>query len=245
MCIDPQCKYVTDAFDRSELSPYSSQAISVRIGPNGASYTVLEAMLEQYPGLRARMNHQKPGAPIDLPEVDEDVAHTLLHFIYTRNYQSLGLGGISETARATAEFKRSILAYCAAQVCEIKQLEEVTQSKMEHFSGQISLFSLQEILSQVASRIPSADVWFPEHLYRWVKSTLQRNQDLLGDENVLHLVGRTVLFDRAIVRSITEMYCEKSAAFDLLSQGRQMDVAPTSGTIMPNDHQSEFDSRNA
>lgn len=208
-------------------SPYTSQAINVRIGPNGANYTILQAMVEQHPGLQARMNQKKPGSPIELPEVDEDIAHTLIHFIYTQKYQSLGLGGIPETARAAAEFKRSVLAYFAARLCSIEQLEEVTRSKMEHFSKQISVFDIQEIVAQISARLPQNEVWFPEHLYRWVKSMLQENDGLVANERLVDLIGKSPLFDKAVVRSVTEMYSEKAAALKLFSPkegGQEEDV---------------------
>jgi hypothetical protein len=173
--------------------------------------------VEQYPGIQARMNPKKPGTPIELPEVHEDIAHTLIHFIYTKEYHTLGLGGVPENARAMAEFKRSVLAYCAARLCAIKQLEELTKAKMEHFSKQISVYNIQEVVAEVSGKLPHNEIWFPEHLYRWIKGMLQENDELVTDERLLDLVGKSPLFDKAVLRSVAEMYSEKTAALNLFS----------------------------
>jgi hypothetical protein len=159
-----------------------------------------------------------PGTPIELPEVDEDIGHTLIHFIHTQNWSTLGLGGVPENVRATAEFKRSVLAYCAAVLCGIEQLEELTKSKMEHFRKQISLFDIQEVVVEVSSKLPQNEIYFPEHLYRWAKEILQEHDELMVDERVLNLVGKSSLFDKAVVRSVMEMYSEKAAALHFFTK---------------------------
>ncbi|KIW06417.1 uncharacterized protein PV09_02868 [Verruconis gallopava] len=199
-------------------SPYTSRAISVKIGSSNASYTILQAHVDQYPALKAHMNQKKADAPIELPDVDEEVAHTLIHFIYTQQYQSLGLGGIPENVRAKAEFKRSILAYFAARLCEISTLEVLTKEKMEHFSKRISIYDVQEIITSVATKLPKDDIWFPEHLYRWVKGILRENDTIVSQERLLNVVGKCPLFDKALFKSVAEMYCEQAAVVNLLTR---------------------------
>lgn len=195
-----------------ETSPYASPTIVARIGTNGTHYTLFKAMIEPYPGLQARINQKKPGSCIELPEVDDDIGHTFVHWIYTQNYNTLGLGGIPEPARAAAEFKKSVLTYFAARSCSLDQLEEITKAKMDQFSRQITVFDIQKIVAQVSSKLPPDEVWFSEHLYRWIKTMLQENDTLLANEDLLGLIGETSLFDKAIVRSIAELYSEKAAA---------------------------------
>ena len=187
-------------------------------------------MLERYPGLQARMNSRKPGAPVELPEIDADVGHTLVHFLFTGDYNTLGLGGVPEHVRATAEFKRSILAYCAARLCTIIALEELTKAEMERYSKQISISELHKVVLDIDDKIPADDLWFPEHLFRWVKNIFHENDDLVVDRVLLDLIGQCSLFDKAVVRSLSEMYQEKSSALALfsseVSQGRVEDHNP-------------------
>jgi hypothetical protein len=222
--------------DKGLSSPYATRAIIVRIGPNGKNFTVFQALVEQYPKLQARMNQKKPGTPIELPEVDEDIGDTLIHFIYAQQYRTLGLGGVSEDVRAAAEFKRSVLAYCAARLCAIEALEDVTKSKMEHFSEQISIFDLQEVVAEVSAKLPSNEIWFPDHLYRWIKGMLLENDEILTGERLLDLVGKSALFDKAVVRSVTEMYSEKSAALKLFSSSETTSQNNTAAPVSKESH---------
>lgn len=56
-----------------------------------------------------------------LTEIDEDVGHTLVHYLYTGEYQTLRE---SEHRRHT-EYKRSVLVYCAASNLEIVDLGDM------------------------------------------------------------------------------------------------------------------------
>jgi len=199
------------------ISPYATGPVTLRIGPNGSTYTVLQGLAFQYPGLKARANTTLPDAPIDLPEVDEDVAHTLAHFIFTERYQPLVLSGIPDGARAAAEFKRSVLTYCAARLCGIGKLEDVTKRKMEHFGILISMFDIQKVVQDVSSKLPPNEVWFPEHLTSWIKASLVGNESLLHDDRLVEVIGKSPLFDKAMFRSVREMYSEKAAEAKQLS----------------------------
>jgi hypothetical protein len=106
-------------------------------------------------------------------------------------------------------------------LCCIEQLGEVTKSKMEHFSRQISVFEIRHIVSQTSTRLPSNETWFPEHLYQWIKTLLQENDELIVDGKLHELVGECSLFDKAVVRSVAEMYSEKSSALRLISPKKQ------------------------
>lgn len=200
------------------ISPYTSRTIVISIGANRVAYTIFEAMLQKHDNLRSRLEQTQTGSPIELPDVDEDVGHTLIHFLYTGVYHTLGLGGVAEHAKAAAEFKRSVLAYFAARLCGIRNLEELTKSKMAQYSKHMSVFEIQDVVAQIAGRLPDNEVWFPEHLYRWIKDILQKNDELVSDEKLLGLIGKSPLFDKAIVRSMAELYSEKAAALKLFPQ---------------------------
>jgi len=208
----------------SVTSPYSTRPITIKIGPNGAEFGAFEAMVERYPGLESRLKDKKPGTALELPEVHEDVGHTLIHFLFTGEYNTIGLGGIPGHLRAVAEFSKSVLTYCASRYCTIGPLEVVTKAKMDHYSKQISVFELHTVVVDVAPSLPPDEVWFPEHLYRWIKDALQDDDKLIGDEHLLELVGQSLLFDKAVVRSISELYKEKAAAVKIFAQAPETET---------------------
>lgn len=199
----------------------------MKVGANGTVYRVFEALIDRYPGLQARMKQRKSGRPIELPEVDDDIGHAFIHFIFTGEYHSAGLGGASEVALTTAEFKRSVLLYCAARLCVMDVLEQLTKERMDDFGKRISIFELHDVVVNVTPRLSPNEIWFHEHLYRWVKDMLQEDDHIVTDEKLLNLVGRSSLFDKAVVRSVAEMYKEKSAALGLFTT-----QAHTDGTLL-------------
>ena len=212
-------------------SPYTTRAVTVRIGEHGAKYTVLQAIVNQYAGLKARLNPTDLDAPIKLPEVDETAAHTLIHFIYTERYQTLGLGSIPNDERARANFERSVLAYCAARLCGIEKLEEVTKERIERFGETLSVFDIQAVVENVSPKLPQNEIWFSEHLHKWIKADLMTNETLLTESHILHVIGRNALFDRAVVKAIAEMYSEKLAEVkkinDFATEVGETTIGPT------------------
>jgi hypothetical protein len=193
---------------RESNSPYTTRAVTVCIGASGAEYTVLQAIINQYSGLKERLNTKSPRAPIELRQVDEDIGHTLIHFIYTGRYETLPLGPIPDDAKKTAEFKRSVLAYCAARLCGIEALEDVTKVKMEEFRLGLSVFDLQHITEEVSSKLPQNNDWYSENLHNWIKDELVAHVTTITEGKLPNTIGRSVLFDRAVVKCIAEMYSE-------------------------------------
>lgn len=185
--------------------------MTVSIGTGGAIYTVQEAIVNQYAGLKKRLDHDRPDKPIELREVDEDIGHTLIHFIYTGQYEILGLDSASHDAKTATAFKRSVLAYFSALLCGIDKLGELTKEKMEELSKDLSIFDLQRILEEVYPKLPRDETWLPDRLQVWVKEKLDDDDDatVLTDGRLLDVTGRIPLFDRAVLKGLAEMYIKE------------------------------------
>jgi hypothetical protein len=184
----------------------------VSIGPGGSKYTVLQAIVDQYPGLkRWRLDPNNANAPIVLRDVDEDIGHTLIHYLYTTQYQTLALGSVPDEARIATEFKRSVLAYCAARLCGIESLEELTKVKIEELSQALSIFDLQRVAEEVATKLPRKGDWFSAQMNKWIKAALVADDSLLTKTDFLDAIGKSDVFDRAVVKGLIEMYGEQKA----------------------------------
>ena len=191
------------------LSPYTTRAVTVSIGASGAKYTVLQAMVERHSGLKKRIDPSDPDATIELREVDEDIGHTLIHYLYTGFYQTLNLASLPNDVKTATEFKRSVLTYCAARLCGIEKLEELTKLKIEELSKELSLFDIQHVAEEVAPKLPRSGDWFSSQVNKLVKASLMTDDNLLRDRRLYELVGRSAVFDRALVKSLAEMYMAK------------------------------------
>jgi len=165
--------------------------------------------VEQYAGLKKRIDPLNPDTPVELREVDDDIGHTFIHYLYTGRYQTLSLGSLPDDVKTATEFKRSVLTYFAARLCGIEKLEELTKVKIEELSKELSVFDIQHVAEEVAPKFPRSGDWFSSQVDKWVKTALIANDNLLRDRRLYELVGRSTMFDRALVRSIAEMYMAK------------------------------------
>ena len=193
-------------------SPYTARTVTLCIGPSRAKYFVSQAMVDQYPGLKTKLQERdNPNAPLMLREVDEDIGHTLTHYLYTGQYQTLSLGSVPDEDRLETEFKRSVLAYCAARLCGIDKLEELTKEKIEELSRELTIFNLQTVAEEVHSKLPEEGDWFSVRMNKWIKTQLADDDTLLTNDHLVGVIGGCALFDKAVVKGLTELYGEQKA----------------------------------
>jgi hypothetical protein len=112
---------------------------------------------------------------------------------------------------AFTEFKRALLAYCAAQVCGIVKLEEFIKEKAEGLQKDLSVFDLQVITEVISSKLSQPDDWFSASIQKWVQARLMGDDTLLTGEGLLDAIGKSVVFDKAVVKSLMEMCVDKHA----------------------------------
>jgi hypothetical protein len=72
-------------------SPYAEpDMVSLEVGPRQTKYLVHRPLLSQSVGLEAKLTAEERNDTISLPELDENAAHILVHYLYTKEYESLG-----------------------------------------------------------------------------------------------------------------------------------------------------------
>jgi len=101
-----------------------------------------------------------------------------------------------------------VLAYCAAKLCGIANMEETTKVKMEEYRKGLSVFDLQLTAEEVSSKLPRSNDWFSEQIHKWIKDELMADVTLFTKGQILRVIGRSAIFDRACVKSIGELYSE-------------------------------------
>jgi hypothetical protein len=169
----------------------------------------LEAIVDQHPGLKKKLDPFD--AQITLREVDEDIGHTLIHYLYTGQYQTLGSAALPDVERTPTEFKRSVLTYCAARLCGIGELEELTKSKIENLSKDLSIFDIQRVTEEISGKLPRHGDWFSAQVDSWAKAALSADDNLLTNSRIVDAIGRNAIFDKALMKALTEMYTELKA----------------------------------
>ncbi|KAI3164343.1 hypothetical protein DTO046C5_5396 [Penicillium roqueforti] len=140
-----------------------------------------------------------------MPNVNEDVGYTVLHFLYTGGYETVSSPldeGVSDLAR---EYKRSVLVYYALRTWGLTDLEILAKQKMEHLDKDLPILEILRVVRDVFSRLPADETWLPSY----IRGNLQRlpkpevaGLDLHAFYNIL---GQDHQFDNAVMKMILEM----------------------------------------
>jgi len=76
---------------------------------------------------------------------------------------------------------------------------------------ELSVFDLQCIAEEVSTKLPQQDDWFSTGIQKWIRTRLTADGTLFTDQRLLDVIGRSTIFDKAVVKSLMEMYVEKIA----------------------------------
>lgn len=186
------------------VSPYCSPPFRLNIGPNKVSYCVAQPYLCQYPKLESKRDeYSEWGINIQLPDIDEDVGHTLVHFLYTGEYQTLSPLAVLDNA---IEYKRSIRIYFVARGYELDDLVSHAKSKMRELEEGLSIFSILDIAVEMLPKLLPDETWFFEYIHNIILEAFKKEQSLFTDERFLDCMGKNVAFDKFLVKSIVKVY---------------------------------------
>ncbi|CRL21979.1 unnamed protein product [Penicillium camemberti] len=184
------------------LTPEVSPKIDYHRPLSSKQYGIPAHFLRNYP----KLTPSSPGSStIIMPNVNEDVGHTVLHFLYTGGYETVSSPldeGVSDLAR---EYKRSVLVYYASRTWGLTDLEILAKQKMEHLDEDLPILEILRVVRDVFSRLPADETWLPSY----IRGNLQRlpkpevaGLDLHAFYNIL---GQDHQFDNAVMKMILEM----------------------------------------
>ncbi|KAI9782555.1 MAG: hypothetical protein M1816_001852 [Peltula sp. TS41687] len=199
----------TEEDSQPQSSPYITPVFILSIGLSGMQYTVLEKFLCQCSEWMSLCQSNPLNRTIKLPELDEDIGHTLVHYLYTNTYQTLRLSGTSDNAKTVIEYKRSVLIYCAARRYGLDGLEVLAKDRIRSFDGRISIFDVLDVAKGAYPRLPHGEIWFPDYFKNKIKAAFEIDDTLFTKDHFLDRIGTVAAFDKAAVNSIVETYTEK------------------------------------
>lgn len=174
-------------------------------GPDCAEYPVPKGLLSQCPKWADSRQHT-----IELPGVDSDIGHTLVHYLYTGTYQTLKPRGVWWGIKTT-EYKRSILVYCAARTYELSGLELLAKDKMRSLGEGISIYDLLDVVTKAWPKLPGNEVWFSDYLNNKVRAAFKADEALFTKAPFFDHIGKVTAFDKALVKTVVEIYTQKIA----------------------------------
>ncbi|CAI7576946.1 unnamed protein product [Penicillium discolor] len=140
-----------------------------------------------------------------MPNVDEDVGHTVLHFLYTGGYETV-LSPLDEGASDLArEYKRSVLVYYASRTWGLTDLEILAKQKMEHLDEDLPILEILRVMRDVFSSLPADETWLPSYIRGNLQRSPKPEDPGLDLHEFYNILGQDHQFDNAVMKMILEM----------------------------------------
>jgi hypothetical protein len=175
--------------------PYTEPPVALRIGPNETVHYVPHHLLP------SAWTSAEPGGNFDLPDIDLETGHTLVHFFYTGTYQSL-----SNSNSATG-FKRAILVLIALQSWHIPDLQHLTKQEIEKHAATLEVFEILDAVKDDFARINSQG-WVYDFLREKAQAAFEKDHTIFKNEALLATLDNAVL-GKLVMQWVVEMYDEK------------------------------------
>ena len=191
----------------AKYSPYESPITTILIGDK--TFFVHEYCLRKYfPWeLDFRWNPS-----ITLTDVDEDIGHTVVHFIYTGTYETLTTASESRIIHLAREYKRSIQAYHAARAHKLHDLEVLAKWHIENLGESVSIFDMLQAVRTVFSKLPDDEVWLHSHINMKLRSALELEETVFMRDEFYREFGEDPVFDKAVMRMVVNIFSSRILA---------------------------------
>jgi hypothetical protein len=153
----------------------------------------------------------EPGSTIKLPEVDDDIGHTFVHYLYHDEYQTLKPPGATGPPDSETEYKRGILAYCTARSYEIHGLAGHALKTIERFGKELTIAQILDAVHAVYAKLPQDEVWLPTYLKAQLETAFELDENVFTRQEFLKHIGEDVTFTKALVKIMANMISNISA----------------------------------
>ncbi|KMP03890.1 LOW QUALITY PROTEIN: hypothetical protein CIRG_03582 [Coccidioides immitis RMSCC 2394] len=200
---------------RPEFSPYTEDCCYLLVGESCIRYTVPTHHLKKSPYLSFRapeslLKSYRDSRMIEVPELDEDIGHTLVHFLYTDEYQTLKHPISSKAETKATEYRRSILVYQAASACGLPLLLERAKERINEFDNAVSIFEALDIAKLVYEKLQDGDKeWFCGYIRRKLENAFDADETLFAQDQFRGYIGEAPTFSRMLVKLLVEIYSDR------------------------------------
>jgi hypothetical protein len=172
------------------------------------SYTVPSFLLAQYPKFQNLIDCL--GKTVKLPEIDDDIGHTVVHYLFQGKYQTLKLQGATASEISETEYRRGVLTYCTARSYEINGLVDHALNAIDRFGKDLTIAQILDAVCKVYAQFPEDEVWLPKYLKAQLESAFDLDRTVFSREEFLRHIGKHEAFTKVLVKTMVNIYAEKS-----------------------------------
>jgi hypothetical protein len=187
-------------------SPYSSQIITLHVGRPGQKklqYYVQRDLLK-HSTLFSATSHM---FAIDLNDVDGNIGHILVHFLYTGTYQALNDTDVSKPS-GNAVFRTAVSTYLLAEAYTIPGLQQLAKDGIESLGTNMNIFAIMEAIGDGLSPLPNSKSWFYEYVKTKAKTAFDEDYTIFEKDAFLDSINDLSL-SKFLATYVRELYYNK------------------------------------
>jgi hypothetical protein len=143
-----------------------------------------------------------------LSDVDEDIGHTIMHYLYTGNYETVKPPSTNELPRRATEYTRSVFAYRAAVRHGLVGLTEHAKRYIQIFDKEVSIIDIISLGRKAFPKILE-EPWFSEYLTARITASFEADEGIFQREQFFEGFGETLDFDKFLGKVMAQVYSNK------------------------------------
>ncbi|KAF3034764.1 hypothetical protein E8E11_004986 [Didymella keratinophila] len=205
-------KAAREASAAVSCSRYTSPPVTLRVGSDLESYYVPEVLLQALNDL-SRSEATEP--TIDLPDVDVDTGHIIVHFLHTGQYQTLRNNEEETTPDySKADFKKAIAAFIAAKKYGLTALQEVAKEQISECAESISVIQIAHGVGKDTLAALQEDAgWLQDLVLRKIEQTFKENDEIFSSASFFSGI-KSLQLAKLCGQQVANLYCFQSRDVD-------------------------------
>ena len=184
-------------------SPYISPLATLYVGPSRKKYYVRQDLLQR-PELDDS-GYDWRSLWINLPSVDEDTGHVLVHYLHTGAYETLDNNDATSANHARVEFKRAVLAYFTAKNHGINGLQKLAMQNIERWGMGLTTSDIFNMVDQELPEFNDRPGCFYYYLKKRFKAIFKGDCTSFTDDTFLNHI-RSSQLNKIVIECVVELY---------------------------------------
>lgn len=169
-------------------------------------YTISEHLAEKIPGVANILRTREDGPPINFVDVGEDIGHSVVHYLYTGQYQTIMA---PSTSRRQTEYVQSVHIYSVALGYRIKGLDTLAKHYMLLFEDSVDIFQILSVARKEYGEIRNLDDWYPKYLVNKIQCAFEKDEDIFKQKEFSAILGEDAKFDQFLMHAVISLYSDK------------------------------------
>ncbi|KAJ5322369.1 hypothetical protein N7452_010658 [Penicillium brevicompactum] len=182
----------------------------------GKPYVILKCHVEEYPLLVEGDIHGTAG-------------HTVVHFLYTGNYQTIDSPPDSPLELYVSfnerEFQRSVYVYLAARNCHLSGLITLACERIVEYSTEIPMLEVLRWTAEIFPKLPKNEVWLQTFVGTMLRRSAKQGDWNLDFDDMSKMLAKNHSFFKAISNHMFDHLDWTAGYLELFGTERRYELA--------------------